>query len=154
MNEGAFQVKDSGDRQDFASGMTRDTAEGKIDQRIITYGPMRDRWIMHLNVAREKYPDIAFGVPNWTLGDGIAEFDRYLESAERHFNNWATLRRAELTVWGTTGLFIPLSSDEDEAAAAFFNINGAEHVRLLRKYDGAAAQGFGPGSIIRIPPGG
>ena len=128
----AFTVEDSGSHQQFESGMMRDTAEDKIDYRIINYGPMKFRWIMHLNIARAKYADIAPGTPNWTVGDSIAEFDRYLESAERHFANWASLRRAELTHWGKTGEHILLDGDEDEAAATFFNMNGAEHVRDLQ----------------------
>ena len=127
-----FTVEDSGEHQEFASGMMRDTSEGKTDHRIINYGPMKQRWIKHLNIARAKYKDIAPGVPNWTVGDSIEEFDRYLESAERHFANWASLRRAELTYWGLEGSFIPIHSDEDEAAAVFFNINGAEHVRRFQ----------------------
>ncbi len=147
----SFTVEDSGDRQDFASGMTRDTTEGKIDHRIINYGPMKQRWINHLNIAREKYEDIAFGVPNWTVGNSIEEFDRYLESAERHFDNWATSRREELTAWSKAGYFVPIEAGEDEAAAVFFNINGAEHVRGLRWFD-KAPDDFGPGSIIRVSP--
>ncbi len=128
----AYVVEDNGAHQEFDSGMMRDTAEGKLDHRIINYGPMKQRWIKHLNTARAKYKDKAPGVPNWTVGDGIAEFDRYLESAERHFALWAGLRRVELTHWGKTGEFIPIDGDEDEAAAIFFNINGAEHVRGLQ----------------------
>ncbi len=129
---GQFVVEDSGKHQEFESGMMRDTSEDKTDHRIINYGPMKNRWINHLNTARVKYADIAPGVPNWTVGNSIAEFDRYLESAERHFAIWAAARRAELTYWGLEGEFIPIESVEDEAAAVFFNINGAEHVRKLQ----------------------
>lgn len=138
----------------FKSGMVRSTPEGKLDHRIINYGPMKLRWIIHLDANRENYPDIAPGIPNWTVGDSIEEFDRFLESAERHFDNWAAARRRELTGWSQRGYFLADDQGvgEDEAAAVYFNINGAEHVRLLRKYDGAAAEGYGPGSVLGDVP--
>lgn len=107
-----FEVKDSGERQHFAGGMVRDTAEGKIDFTRALDGPMFERWAAHLTRAESKYPDIAPGVPNWTLAAGAEEYQRFRKSALRHFVQW--LR-------GDT--------DEDHAAAVFFNINGAEYVR-------------------------
>ncbi len=151
MNED-YTVTTTVEQAEFPSGMVRDTAEGKIDYRIINYGPMRDRWVKHLDMARANYPDLGFGVPNWTVGDGIEEFDRFLESAERHFANWAAARRVELTEWTRQGHFTSIPSTEDEAAAVFFNMNGAENVRLLRRYDAAASEGFGPGAIVRVSP--
>ena len=127
-----FIVEAGGEKRQFESGMVRDSAEGKIDHRIINYGPMKERWVVHLNTARANYPDIAHGVPNWTVGNSIDEFDRYLESAERHFAIWAAARRKELTTWGGEGKFVPVETSEDEAAAVFFNINGAEHTRSFQ----------------------
>lgn len=107
-----FIVKDSGARQEFASGMVRDTAEGKTDYTAVLDGPMFDRWAEHLTKAKAKYPDIAPGVANWTLAEGEEEMARFRKSAFRHFRQW--LR-------GDT--------DEDHAAAVLFNINGYEYVR-------------------------
>lgn len=106
-----FTIKDSGKRAEFASGMVRDTAEGKLDWTNLLHGPMLKRWAIHLTNAKTKYPDPAPGVPNWTLGDGPEELQRFKESAFRHFMQWIMGER-----------------DEDHAAGVFFNINGAENL--------------------------
>ncbi len=107
-----FTIKDSGQRQDFASGMVRDVADDKTDHELIFNGPMADRWAEHLTKGAKKYPDVELGVPNWTLASGKAEMIRFRKSAARHFRDW--LRGKE---------------DEDHAAATFFNINGHEYVK-------------------------
>lgn len=111
-----FDVKDSGERQHFTSGMVRDTQEGKVDYTRVLDGPMFDRWAAHVTKAEKKYPDIAPGVANWTLASGEEELVRFKKSAFRHFRQW--LR-------GDT--------DEDHAAAVLFNINGYEYVRERMK---------------------
>jgi hypothetical protein len=108
----SFTVKDSGARQEFASGMVRDTSAGKRDYTRVLDGPMLDRWADHLALGAIKYPDVAPGVANWTLAAGEAEIARFLASAFRHFVQYM---RGEI--------------DEDHAAAVFFNINGAEYVK-------------------------
>lgn len=112
MDKSAFTVKDSGQRQSFDSGMVRDTQEGKVDHELIYNGPMADRWAEHLSKGAAKYKDPRPGVPNWTLAAGQEELVRFRKSAVRHFRQW--LR-------GDT--------DEDHAAATFFNINGYEYVK-------------------------
>lgn len=107
-----FAVKDSGARQQYDSGMVRDVEEGKTDYSNVLHGPMFDRWAEHLTKAKAKYPDVAPGVPNWTLAEGPAELARYRRSAFRHLVKWL---KGEV--------------DEDHAAAVFFNINGAEYVK-------------------------
>lgn len=102
----AFEVKDSGKREVFASGMTRDTTEGKIDYTLVLDGPMFRRWAEHLTKGAVKYKK-----RNWMQANGQAEYDRFRESALRHFLQW---------IGGDT--------DEDHAAAVMFNINGAEYV--------------------------
>lgn len=106
-----FTIKDSGARQEFASGMVRDTTEGKANYLNVTIGPMLDRWAAHTTKGRAKYPDPAPGVPNWTLAAGTEEHLRAQESALRHLLQWIRGER-----------------DEDHAAAVFFNINLAEYV--------------------------
>jgi hypothetical protein len=151
-SDGGFVVKDSGERAEFDSGMVRDTTEGKLDYRIINYGPMKQRWIDHLNAARVKYPDVTRGTPNWTVANGIAEFDRFLESAERHFDIWAEARRQELTRWGVTGKFQSFPTAEDEAAAVFFNINGAEFVRAKVEHSYVSVKGLmGMDRFVKCP---
>ena len=107
-----FGIKDSGARKEFASGMVRDTSEGKVDYTSLLFGPMLDRWAAHLTKGREKYPDPEPGVPNWTLAEGEAEYVRAKESLMRHFFQYLRGER-----------------DEDHAAAIFFNINLMEYVR-------------------------
>lgn len=111
MAEG-FQIKDSGERATFSSGMIRDTEIGKTDFTTIFDGPMADRYAAHLSKAKAKYPDLPDGTPNWMQANGQAELIRFRKSAFRHFRQWLRGDR-----------------DEDHAAAVFFNINGFEYVR-------------------------
>lgn len=107
----SFTIKDSGERQEFAGGMVRDTTEGKINFLSVRFGPMYRRWADHLTKGRKKYADPRPGVPNWTLAEGLEEYIRAKESAARHFEAWLAGER-----------------DEDHAAGVFFNINLAEYV--------------------------
>lgn len=115
-----FITKDSGKRQEFQSGMVRDTEEGKVDYTAVLDGPMFQRWAELLTRAKTKYPDISPGVANWTLANGEAEYARFKKSAFRHFIQW-----------------FKGNLDEDHAAGVLFNINGAEYVRekLYEKKD-------------------
>jgi len=101
-----YDVKDSGKRMSFASGMVRDLTEGKIKWHLIRSGPMYKRWAVHLTKGAVKYGD-----DNWLKANGPEELKRFKESADRHFNQW-----------------IAGETDEDHAAAVMFNINGAEYV--------------------------
>ncbi len=107
-----FEIKDSGKRQEFVSGMVRDTAEGKTNYMSVLDGPMFDRWAEHLTKGKIKYPDVEPGVANWTLAGGEAEYHRFRQSAFSHFRKWL---RGDV--------------DEDHASALFFNVNGAEYVK-------------------------
>ncbi len=111
-----FIVKDSGKRMEFSSGSVRDTSEGKIKWSRITFGPMLRRWAQHLTTAEAKYPDIAPGVPNFSLIETEEELIRYKESAFRHFMSWFD---GEI--------------DEDHASALFFNVNGVEMIKLKQR---------------------
>lgn len=105
-------IKDSGERVRFASGSLRDPSTGKIKWSRITFGPMMRRWAQHLTNAEAKYPDPKPGFPNFMLIETDEELVRYRESAFRHFMAWFD---------GET--------DEDHAAAVFFNINGVEIIK-------------------------
>lgn len=102
-----FILKDSGARQEFASGMVRDITTGKMDYSLVLDGPMFERWAELMRKGAEKYAK-----RNWMQANGQAELDRFNESAFRHFMQW---RRGD--------------TDEDHAAAVLFNINGAEYVK-------------------------
>jgi hypothetical protein len=120
-----FTIKDSGRRQSFASGMVRDTTEGKVDFTTVLNGPMFDRWAAHLTKGEIKYPDAELGKPNWMRASGQEEYLRARKSAFRHFRQWMR---------GDT--------DEDHASAVFFNINLAEYVKAeLQKSAGSEIKG-------------
>jgi len=102
-----FQIKDSGERHQFDSGMVRDVTEGKTDFTLVLDGPMLKRWAEHMTRGASKYSK-----RNWMQAAGNEELERFKESAFRHFLQW---------YWG--------DADEDHAAAVIFNINGAEYVR-------------------------
>lgn len=108
-------IADSGKRIQFASGSLRDPSEGKIKWSRITFGPMMRRWAQHLTTAEAKYPDPKPGFPNFMLIETEEELIRYKESAFRHFMSWFNDE-----------------TDEDHAAAVFFNINGVEIIKDKR----------------------
>lgn len=101
-----FVVKDSGKRKQWETGMQRDTNEGKARYDLVLDGPMFKRWAEQLRKGAEKYSE-----RNWMQARTEDELQRFRESAVRHFFQWLN---------GDT--------DEDHAAATFFNINGAEYV--------------------------
>lgn len=114
-----FVVKDSGAREEFTSGMVRDTADGKVKYTLVLNGPMLERWAVHLTKGEAKYPPDPDGTANWTKASGIRELLRFRESALRHLVQW---------LCGDT--------DEDHAAAVFFNVNGHEYVKSRMRESG------------------
>lgn len=107
-----FIVRDSGKREEYASGMVRDTQEGKADIDRVFDGPLVDRLATHLTKGAAKYPDNKDGTPNWTLACNREEMIRFRKSAARHFRQW---RRGD--------------QDEDHFAAVVFNMNCFEYVK-------------------------
>lgn len=101
-----FEIKDSGKRQQFSTGMQRDTTEDKINYLLIHDGPMYERWAIHLTNGAKKYD-----ARNWMKAATEEELERALESATRHFEQW-----------------LHGDKDEDHGAAVFFNINLAEYI--------------------------
>lgn len=101
-----FVTKDSGQRQEFPSGMHRDTQEGKADFTLLDF-PMLERWALLMARGAEKY-----GRDNYKLANSQEELDRFRSSAFRHFIQWVRGDR-----------------DEDHAAAVYFNIGAAEDLR-------------------------
>jgi hypothetical protein len=101
-----FQTKDSGKRITFKTGMNRDTQDDKPRYDLIDKG-MLTRWAELMQRGAIKY-----GENNWQKAMTKEEMERFMASAWRHFVQWAN---------GET--------DEDHAAAVFFNIAGAEYVK-------------------------
>ena len=87
------------------SGVRRDTDDGKVNVALVYDGPMLLRWAWLLTKGVT-----ARGKRNWMQAYAQEDFDRFRESAARHFQQWMD---------GQT--------DEDHAAAVIFNINGAEY---------------------------
>lgn len=102
-----FIIKDSGKREQFESGMVRDTTEGKTDYTLVLDGPLFQRLAEHLTKGAKKY-----NKRNWMKACGEAELARFKESAFRHFLQWYR---------GDT--------DEDHFSATVFNLNGYEYVK-------------------------
>lgn len=105
-NRGNFIVRDSGKRQEYESGMRRDTQEGKPNYNLLPRDFLR-RWAMHMTKAVPKY-----GRDNWTLANSQEELQRFEDSALRHMMMW-----------------LDGETDEDHASAICFNIAAAERVK-------------------------
>lgn len=119
----AFGLKDSGKREEYASGMRRDTQEGKPMYSLIDADMLR-RWADHMTKGAAKY-----GRNNWRLARSAEELERFKDSAFRHFMQWLA---GEI--------------DEDHAAAVIFNLAAASYVErrlddldfdesMLKKYE-------------------
>lgn len=106
MTEKKFITKDSGNRQEYKSGMVRDVQDGKPDYTLC-HLPMLTRWAELMTRGAVKY-----GRENWQKANSEEELTRFKASALRHMMQW-------------------LSGDveEDHAAAVFFNIAAAEYVK-------------------------
>jgi len=121
-----FETKDSGERQEYDSGMRRDIQRGKprFDLLLVEGVPYDNQFLTRfaslLQRGAEKY-----GERNWQLADSVSELDRFKSSAFRHFVQWVT---GEL--------------DEDHGAAVAFNIMAADYVKW--KMDNAQAEQEGP----------
>lgn len=120
----SFEVKDSGERSEFASGMVRDTARDKVDYELVFSGPLIERLAKHLTLGSKKYTR-----NNWLKASGKEELERFKQSAVRHFVQW--LRGDQ---------------DEDHFAAVVFNLNGAEFVK--EKLNGQQRELEFPGARI------
>lgn len=112
-----YITKDSGKRQDYASGMRRDLQEGKprFDLVIPLGIPYTDtlfyRWAALMERGMDKY-----GYRNWEKANSEEEMIRFKASAFRHLIQWFSGE-----------------DDEDHAAAVFFNINAYEYVKAKVK---------------------
>lgn len=99
-----YVVKDSGKREEYESGMVRDTQEGKPDYTLLP-NFMLTRWADHMTKGANKY-----GRRNWEKAQTPDELERFKSSAFRHLIQWLNGEQ-----------------DEDHAAAVMFNIAAAEY---------------------------
>ena len=101
-----FETKDSGQRQEFSTGMVRDVQKGKPRYDLLDRAMLK-RWAELMARGAEKY-----GEENWRKAETEEEMKRFQASAVRHLFQW-----------------LEGEKDEDHASAVLFNIAGAEMVR-------------------------
>src|ERR1700691_4967684 len=97
-----YQTKDSGQRQEFSTGMMRDTQNAKPRYDLVDW-PMIKRWAELMERGAKKY-----GEHNWKKASTQEELDRFKASALRHLVQW----------------FNQDDTLEDHAAAVYFNVAG------------------------------
>lgn len=131
-----FKVLDGGKRQEFNGGMVRDVTEGKVDYTLTHDGPMFLRWALHLAKGAAKY-----NKRNWMKASGEEEYERFLESAHRHFMIWFYWRKFGLNIEDPQEPVYGKELTEDHASAAFFNINGCELLKERTIYHGKNKEG-------------
>jgi hypothetical protein len=102
----AFTTKDSGVREEYGSGMVRDTEAGKprFDLMLARGVPYAAQFLSRvaalLGRGAEKY-----NARNWEKASGPEELERFKGSAQRHLMQW-----------------LCDETDEDHAAAVVFNL--------------------------------
>lgn len=107
-----FVTKDSGERQEFSTGMKRDTQTDKPRYDLIGSGwNLIKRWAELVGRGAVKYGEL-----NFEKAATEEEMNRFKSSAMRHMVQWQM---------GET--------DEDHAAAVCFNIAGYEMVKAKLK---------------------
>lgn len=101
-----FITKDSGKREEFVTGMVRDTQDDKPRYDLLDIAFLK-RWAQLMARGAKKY-----GENNWKKAATPEELARFKASAVRHMFQW-------------------LEGDisEDHAAAVAFNLAGAEMVK-------------------------
>jgi len=127
-----FETKDSGQHAEYASGMRRDTQEGKprFALMVTKLQPYEDqmltRYAKLLARGAEKYDD-----RNWEEGNSEEELERAKDSLLRH-----------------TMQLIAGERDEDHAAAVWFNTQAIEYFRWRIEQE-AEGKGYEYESDIR-----
>lgn len=114
-----YETYDSGKRAEYASGMVRDTQEGKArwDLLFPLGVPYEDQFFTR--VADLLYRgSLKYNPRNWEQASGEEELERFKSSAIRHLMQWAT---------GDT--------QEDHASAVVFNLLGFETTKWKLQKD-------------------
>lgn len=102
----SFVTKDSGQRQEFSTGMVRDVQTDKPRYDLLDRAMLK-RWAGLMARGAQKY-----GEENWRKAETEEEMKRFKSSAMRHLFQW-----------------LDGETDEDHAAAVLFNVSGAEMVK-------------------------
>lgn len=108
-----FYTKDSGKREEYDSGMRRDTQEGKarFDLLLVPGVPFEEQFLTRLGQLLARGAD-KYGDRNWQKSNSTEELERFISSGLRHMVQWVS---GEV--------------DEDHAAAVAFNLMAAEYVK-------------------------
>lgn len=110
--DGEYITKDSGKRVQFDSGFTRDTNEGKPLYNLIPH-ELLTRLAGLYTRGKLKY-----GKDNWKKASTPEEYERFQESAFRHFVSWVS----------------GVDDKEDHAIACIWNIMSYEwHIKHKKK---------------------
>lgn len=104
-----FVVKDSGARQEYASGMRRDLQDGKarFDLLVPLGVPFSEQFLTRVAMLMTRGA-VKYGIRNWEKASSYEELERFKGSAHRHLMQY---------LMGET--------DEDHAAAVVFNLLAA-----------------------------
>lgn len=125
-----WETKDSGERQQFSTGMVRDVQTDKPRYDLLDL-PMLKRWAELMARGAKKY-----GENNWKKAGTEEELNRFKASALRHMFQYM---EGDVT--------------EDHGAAVFFNIAVAEMVRskieLQNSVKGIPTSGFQDSEALR-----
>jgi hypothetical protein len=108
-----YVTKDSGVREEYPTGMRRDTQEGKPRYDLID-ASFKKRWAELMMRGAEKY-----GEDNWRLAETVEEWSRFRASGARHMEQHLAGDR-----------------DEDHAAAVAFNLAAEAYVESRLKAKG------------------
>lgn len=110
-----YETKDSGEREEYESGMRRDIQAGKPDFFLLFPEdmPYGEQPITRLAALMERGA-VKYGRRNWQLACSAEELERFKSSAYRHFVQWLTSE-----------------TDEDHMAAVMFNLIAAEHTKFM-----------------------
>ncbi|HEY6020743.1 MAG TPA: dATP/dGTP diphosphohydrolase domain-containing protein [Candidatus Paceibacterota bacterium] len=106
-----FIVKDSGKREEYPTGMRRDTQDGKPRYDLTIPENMQNNMLKRFAIHMAKGA-VKYGERNWELASTPEEAKRFRASAFRHFMQWFN---------GDV--------DEDHAAAIYFNVQCFEYVK-------------------------
>lgn len=108
-----YETKDSGERQEYVSGMRRDIQDGKprFDLLLTDGLPYEEQFLTRFAALLGR-GSVKYGERNWQLASSGEELSRFRASALRHVMQWAS---GEV--------------DEDHAAAVAFNLMAYEYVK-------------------------
>lgn len=99
-------IKDSGQREEYSSGMRRDLQNDK-PRYDLCYLPLFTDWAWQMGEGAKKY-----GERNWEKSNSVEELNRFKASAFRHFMQ-----------------FMNGEEDEMHHAAVLFNIGAIQYLK-------------------------